>query len=256
MSEAVVTEVLGEWLSPSQANTYLTCPAKWYFRYLIGLIEPATGALALGKAFHRALARNFRQKMTTGCDMDAGELSATFVEEWSLALAEAELADNEDATELALTGQMLVLAYLAEAAPSVRPRAVEQTEIAGVKVRGIVDLLDVTGCVFDFKGAAKRPHGISAEHGLQLTTYAMITPGASGLCRLDTVTKTRTVQVVQQSYQVVSEDRRFVETLYPMVQDSIQDGIYPPHRSSPLCSRRYCGFWQHCQREFGGRVAE
>jgi hypothetical protein len=94
------------------------------------------------------------------------------------------------------------------------------------------------------------------EHGLQLTTYAMITPGASGLCRLDTVTKTKTVQVVQQSYQVASEDRRFAETLYPMVQDSIRDGIYPPHRSSPLCSRRYCGFWRHCQRELGGRVAE
>jgi len=31
---------------PSQVNTYMTCPAKWYFRYLIGLSEPATGALA------------------------------------------------------------------------------------------------------------------------------------------------------------------------------------------------------------------
>jgi len=149
--------------------------------------------------------------------MDAGELSAAFGEEWSLALAEVELPDNEDAAELALTGQMLVSAYLAEAAPSVRPWAVEQTvqgEIASVKVRGIVDLLDVNGCVFDFKTAAKRPHGLSTEHGLQLTTYAMITPGASGPCRLDTVTKAKTVQVVQQSYQVASEDRRFAELVF------------------------------------------
>jgi len=43
MSEVAVTEALGEWLSPSQVTTYLSCPAKWYFRYLIGLIEPATG---------------------------------------------------------------------------------------------------------------------------------------------------------------------------------------------------------------------
>jgi RecB family exonuclease len=259
MTEAAVTEALGEWLSPSQATTYLTCRAKWYFRYLIGLIEPATGALALGKAFHQTLARSFRQKMSTGCDMEKGELTAVFAEEWSLAISEAVLRDDENATELALTGKMLVSAYLAEAAPSVRPQAVEQTvqgEIAGVKVHGIVDLLDVTGCVFDFKTASKRPNGVTAEHGLQLTTYAMITPGASGLCRLDTVTKTKTVQVVQQSYQVASEDRCFAEMLYPMVQDSIRDGIYPPHRSSPLCSRRYCGFWRHCQREFGGRVPE
>jgi hypothetical protein len=38
MTEVAVTEALGESLSPSQV-TYLTCPAKWYFRYLVGLSE-------------------------------------------------------------------------------------------------------------------------------------------------------------------------------------------------------------------------
>jgi CRISPR/Cas system-associated exonuclease Cas4 (RecB family) len=52
MTDHVQCETLGELLSPSQVNTYLTCPAKWYFRYLVGLSEPATGSLALGKAFH------------------------------------------------------------------------------------------------------------------------------------------------------------------------------------------------------------
>jgi CRISPR/Cas system-associated exonuclease Cas4 (RecB family) len=32
MTEVAVTEALGEWLSPSQVNTYMTCPSKWYFR--------------------------------------------------------------------------------------------------------------------------------------------------------------------------------------------------------------------------------
>ena len=91
------------------------------------MIEPATGALALGKAFHQTLARSFRQKMSTGRDMENGELTAVFAEERSLAISEAVLRDDEDATELALTGKMLVSAYLAEVAPSVRPWAVEQT---------------------------------------------------------------------------------------------------------------------------------
>jgi len=52
MTEVAVTEALGESLSPSQVTTYLTCPAKWNFRYLVGLCEPATGVLTLGKAFH------------------------------------------------------------------------------------------------------------------------------------------------------------------------------------------------------------
>ena len=31
MTEVAVTEALGEWLSPRQVTTYLTCPAKWLF---------------------------------------------------------------------------------------------------------------------------------------------------------------------------------------------------------------------------------
>ena len=118
----------------------MACPAKWYFRYLIGLRESTTGALALGKAFHGRLARNFRQKMNTGRDMENGELSESFAEEWSLAIADAALRDDEDATELALTGKILVEGYVSEAARSVNPRAIKQAvqgEIAGVKVRGM-----------------------------------------------------------------------------------------------------------------------
>lgn len=259
MTEVAITEPLGESLSPSQANTYMTCPAKWYCRYLIGLSEPTTGALALGKVFHATLARSFRQKIGTGRDMESRELREVFAEEWSSAIADAALRDDKDAVEIAATGQMLVAAYITEAAGPLQPHAVEQTvqgEIAGVKVRGIVDLLNTDGRVVDFKTSSKRPNGVAADHVLQLTTYAMITPGASGLCRLDTVTKTKTVQVIQQSYQVGAEDRRFAKALYPMVQESIRDGIYPPHRSGPMCSRRYCGYWRECEHEFGGRVPE
>jgi CRISPR/Cas system-associated exonuclease Cas4 (RecB family) len=33
MTSDAVTEALGESLSPSQVTTYMTCPAKWYFRH-------------------------------------------------------------------------------------------------------------------------------------------------------------------------------------------------------------------------------
>src|SRR6516225_7598542 len=100
-------------------------PAKWYFRYLVGLSDPATGALALGKAFHGTLARNFRQKMSTGRDMENGALSEIFDAEWSAALSEAELRGDEDPAELASMGRAIVEVYVAQAAPSVKPRAVE-----------------------------------------------------------------------------------------------------------------------------------
>ena len=65
MTDVAITEALGQSLSPSRVKTYLTCSAKWYFRYLIGLSEPTTGTTTLGKAFHGTLARSFRQKLST-----------------------------------------------------------------------------------------------------------------------------------------------------------------------------------------------
>lgn len=64
----------------------------------------------------------------------------------------------------------------------------------------------------------------------------MITPRVSGSCRLDTVTKTKTVHVIRQTYDVGTEERRFAVALYPMAQQSIRDGLYPPRRGSLLCS--------------------
>ena len=105
-----------------------------------------------------------------------------------------------------------------------------------MKVRGIVDLLDTDGRVVDFKTASKRPNGLSAEHSLQLTTYAMITPGASGLRRLDTVTKTKTVLVIQQSYRVGSEDWRFAETCTPWCRSPFVTGFIR-HIAAVRCVR-------------------
>jgi hypothetical protein len=39
-----------------------------------------------------------------------------------------------------------------------------------------------------------------------------------------------------------------------MVAEAISDGLYLPRRSSNLCSRRHCAYWQNCEAEYGGVV--
>ena len=259
MTAAVVDTALGERLSPSQVNTFLSCPARWYFRYALGLAEPPTGTLALGTAFHSALASNFRQKVQTKQDLPAQELEASFGEAFAVAAEDAEFREDQEPAALIETGRALVRRYMADAAVWIEPQAVElpvEGVIAGVRVQGIVDLLDIEGRIIDFKTSARGPAGITPEYRLQFTTYLMITPGADGSCRLDTITKSKTVELVQQTCEIGPEEPRYAETLYPMVQEAMRDGIYPPRRSSPVCSRRYCGYWRECEREFGGRVDE
>lgn len=250
---------IGGLLSPSQVKTFLNCPAKWYFHYMLGLQEPKTGSLAVGSAFHSTIAENFRQKIESGNDLPLADLRAVFRKEWNKAVPEVEFRDDEDRQELAGVGEALVDKYMTEAAPCIQPQAVEKPvagEVGGVKVHGFVDLLDTEGRIIDCKSASKRPSGVPHDYGLQLTSYAMITPGASGTCRLDTVTKTKTIQLIQQTYHVGPDERRYAENLYPMVQDAMRQGIYLPHRGTPLCSRRWCGYWRACEKEFGGKVEE
>jgi len=248
-----------EVLSPSQATQFLQCPAKWYFRYFLDLPEPVTAATALGKALHETIACNFRQKIQTNADLPIGDSLEHFRSSLGRHLETTALQRGIQPMELMDLGSLMLEKYMCEVAPLVRPAAVETRvagNIGGVKVRGYVDLLDVEGRIIDTKSALKSIKGVSHDHRLQLTSYTMITPQASGLCRLDTVTKELTIRLSQKSFRVEAADRRYVETIYPMVQESIREGIFLPRRSSGLCSRKYCGYWYLCEREFGGVVRD
>jgi hypothetical protein len=66
---------------------------------------------------------------------------------------------------------------------------------ARVRVRGTVDLFDVDGCVLQPRHRSER-HFCRTPPAADNVRYE-----ASSLCRLDTVTKSKTVHVVQQSFR-------------------------------------------------------
>src|SRR5208283_3864332 len=137
--------------------------------------------------------------------------------------------EDESPRDLAKLGERLIAKYMDELAPSIEPAAVEmdvQGEIAGVPVRGRIDLLDVEGRIVDFKTASRRPSGVPWDYAFQLATYRQLTPDASGEARLDTLVKTNTVQLIQQSYTVGNADLRATQVLYPFITESIRSGLY------------------------------
>ena len=70
------------------------------------------------------------------------------------------------------------------------------------------------------------------------------------------LTKTKKVQIVQEPWSIGADERRYAETMYPMIQNGMRTGLYIPNRAGFLCSRRYCGYWRQCEREYGGVVKE
>jgi hypothetical protein len=244
-------------LSPSQVRCFFECQARWWFKYGLQLPERKNSSLALGLAVHQALEVNFREKLETQEDLEITGVVIVFREAWMEQVPQTEFMPGESQGDLRRLGERLVAKYMDEVAPTVEPAAVEldvQGEIAGVAVRGRVDVLDVEGRLIDFKTASRRPSYVSPDYAFQLATYRQLTPGASGQVRIDSLVKTQTVQIVQQAYTVEEPDLRATQVLYPMAQKAMGSGMYCPNRQSMLCSQKHCSFWKHCEEEFGGRV--
>ena len=129
-------------------------------------------------------------------------------------------------------------------------------EIAGINVRGWIDLLDVEGRVIDIKTAKAKPSSIEPMHKFQVATYAHLIPGASGEGRVDTLVKTKTPQIISQSFHITQEEMKVARTLYPAAHEAMQQQHFMPNRLSMMCSRRNCSYWRHCERERGGEVPE
>jgi CRISPR/Cas system-associated exonuclease Cas4 (RecB family) len=246
-------------LSPTQVRTFMNCQVRWYFKYVEDRPDPQTSSLALGKAVHSAVAENFAQKIESKEDLPVTGVLALYRDAWHEESRRTMFRGDEDAAAIGRVGEDLVAKYIDEAAPKIEPAAVGLPvagEIGGVKVRGVVDLIDIEGRIIDLKTRGRRPSEVASDTAFQIATYRQLVPGASGSARIDTLIKTKTVQLVQQSYEVNERDLRATRVLYPLFREAMNSGLYMPNRLSTLCSRRNCPYWRNCEDEFGGKVGE
>lgn len=259
---------LGELLSPSQANSYLECPAKWWFHYGVELPDPKGSALAIGTAVDNALSHYFRVKAADGVALPESEVIEAADASWARQQEETLFRPGEDPAALGELARRLVSCYLQEKAPQVNAALIDgkpavqvpvSGKIAGVRVHGIVDLIAEDGTIIDLKTKKDKPGFVPADHMLQIATYTLLSPHARGKAEIHYMVKGRAKppkpQFVPFSCEIGAEDVALVETIYPAVQESIRNRVHPPRRMASFCSRRYCAFWQACEKEFGGKVA-
>jgi hypothetical protein len=247
-------------LSPSQVNRYLGCPAKWGYKYLNHLPEQRGGSLVRGTAVHLVLETYYRlkAKFAGGAPADVAAFVADVAGDmWESACIDASFAADEKPEELKKQVATLSALYLTEVAPKIQPARIEERVtgvIGGVDVQGWVDLQDTAGTVHDVKTASKRPSGITPGYALQTSTYAQLVPDCGRLAQLTTLVATKTPQCVVMTYEVSDADIRLTEAIYPAVQEAMKQGRVLPNRESNLCGRKYCSFWEACEKDWGGTV--
>jgi len=258
-----VAEQPGEVLSPFQVNCFLECPARWYFRYLVGLPEPLNASLGLGRAVDNAVGHYYRAKGAERQEPPAGDVLDAYDVAWADVEAELVLGEGEDRDQLHAQGREMVKCYLSQLAPVTKSALIDgqpavqvpiKGEIADVKVQGYIDLITEDGTVVDLKTKKTKPSGIPADHWLQLTTYDLLCPHSRGKGSIHTIVKNKTPKCHSLTRDIGPADFFYLESIYSGTQEAIRNGVYLPRRTSRLCSRKYCPHWRHCEKEFGGTV--
>jgi putative RecB family exonuclease len=170
-------------LSYTAINTFLKCPARFHYRYILGLPEQIIfSSLAFGKAFHASLQLHFQHH----CQGRATRLDQLFDAFWDAWNAEPERTiiyrGGEDINVICRLAERLLRAFLASpfAEPGGTVIGVEK-ELRGEVIRGCPELLaradlliesaDVVALI-DFKTSRGRwgPKQV-AESALQLVLY-------------------------------------------------------------------------------------
>jgi CRISPR/Cas system-associated exonuclease Cas4 (RecB family) len=217
----------GKHFSASALKTYLTCPKKFAFQYVIGA-EPEfrPSALILGKAVHEALAVH-HAGLKDGKPVPASEIQQQFDATFDSHLAgpiPIHYRENGDADGLRVAGHALVGVYLANSefrseilavehgwrADLVDPRTGELSDVALVGVFDLVER-DEDGqiVIADTKTAAKRWSVSQADLDLQMSVYAeaacqagLVPEDTDVHVRLDVLVKLKREPVLERLHTV------------------------------------------------------
>lgn len=266
-------------ISPSQVNLILTCPQKWYQKYVVKLPDPSGLPAAMGSTMHEALEDGLKRTIE-GEKLTADEVGQTAYDLGMMFFGDPEKVatlaakDREEAytQHVKISEQSAGLAKAAWGwflGSRLKPIAVERPvsriiTYLDIKIRygGRLDFLakDEKGrlVIEDWKSskkaASRNTRGefvMERPHIIQQLGYARCLE-EEGLIvhRVGTikVTKQKIPQVCPASIEVTPGMKSFVDTINETAIRTIYDGNFSPNPvgAGYLCAEAYCPAYHVC----------
>lgn len=258
-------------LSPSQINTYLRCPMQYYYRYCEGMILPPRAAMTVGSCVHYGVECNYWQKKDSRKDLPAPEVIGYYEQRFDQLSEETDWGDD-DPGEHKDKGVSMISVYHENISPIVQPKEMElnipiplvkKVKVGKDVIRQktdmtcIIDVVDDSDLVIETKTTSRSPTNPPPPHHVLQTTlyteaYRRITNVAKRQGRIDyAVHKKKPVTV---SYTVQPDDGMVAGILQIVanVWEMVERELWTPNWSTYLCNERWCGYWNLCQKKFGG----
>ncbi len=266
-------------LSPSQMKMYLRCGTQYMFRYIEGFKQVPGVALLYGTAYDDAINFNFIQKISTHDDLPVDDVTDAFATKWDDKKDLYELDDHKGTKpeDIRENGILLTKTWREEKAPTIQPVAVQEPlhiefEDFPYDIIQYADLIDDKETVIDNKTAGKSPPKKTRDDGtiyfipgsfddqLQLIMYALGYQIEHGhlpkKLALDYGVKLKKPKLVTAEIAPTQTDQDFIVNLIGQIASGIRKQHFMPNRGHMLCSKKYCGFWEMCQKNYGGKVKD
>lgn len=258
-------------ISHSQLETFLACPRRYQYQYILGHPwKHIPAGFVLGKALHAAVAHYYRHVKAFGTPLSLEVLKACFEVELRTAMDGGPPVlskEGEDAEALKAKGLALLGVFHAEVKPQ-QVQAVEMPflvdlvdpktgEVLEAKLAGIFDLIEADEhghlIIADLKTSTRRYGERQVEDNLQATLYAyalkqlgFTTDGQATLIRFDVLLKTKQPRMESSFAVKREEDYRWTLTLVTQVLQAIEAWVSYPN---PSWRCPECPFRRRCQSE-------
>jgi hypothetical protein len=260
-----------EFLRVTAVNTYIfDCQAKYFFRDIEKIKSLNSFSLAVGSSVHKALEINYSQKMITHQDLLESEVLDAFSDSFEEHIIEVDPLDlqENDRGKTKDNGIDLIKKYQNEVSPKVQPLAVEQrinlsfNTGAGVYKYGLtgqVDLYDSNFDIIDHKTTAsersfKMP--VSDSYKMQMTAYKLLAESTGKIVNNTKIDMLKINDKPEINSKPIETDSNYYLKMFTLATQGIEKGVFMPNRTSFLCSKKYCKFWNECEKHYGGKIKE
>jgi hypothetical protein len=247
----------------SSLNSFLDCSAKFGFQYIDKIQTPGRISLAFGTSIHAALKKNYAEKIFSRKDLTPDEVISEFSDSYDSEISNIEkFADDEPTSFVKDAGVELLTKYQKDIAPRIQPKIVEQkisVNFADMpyQLTCTLDLIDEDEILVDHKTTRKRFKMIPSGYKRQISGYKFLANKINlniKSQRIDLLTaKSADTNTEIRHLQIETDETEFLKT-FIVVSDAIKKGVFYPNRNSFLCNKKYCPFWNECEKKFGGTV--
>ena len=251
-----------DYVSWSALSTFRTCPLKYKFRYIDGLLEESvSSALVFGTGIHTAVEQHFQAILSGDPKPDLDALLFAYRSAWLPHDPDAiQFGSTETRASLDALASKMLTAFLTSPAASVHGRVLGvEEEIRGMLVEGVPDLygrLDLLTedsdslVITDIKTSRGKWSQEQAEgSGEQLLLYSHlaseISPGKKITTRFLVLTKTREPVVEEHVREVEPAAVKRTLAGVERVWRAIESGVFYPAPSVMSCLS--CGYRAACR---------